>query len=95
MNNVQPGYTVAFQRRLGCLPPELVHVRITAIWSDGSISGKLGNECHSFQSQAALLALPKFHVVDSPQLPISYHNQAWRLLPGVLTPLPSLHNEEA
>lgn len=56
----------------GCLPPELVHVHITAIWADGSISGKLGNECHSFQSQAALLALPKFHVVDSPQLPISF-----------------------
>lgn len=79
MTHIRPGYTVAYRRKLGCLPSELVHVSITAIWSDGSISCVIGKECISFQSDAALSSLPEFHVVEKPQLPVTYHNQAWRL----------------
>lgn len=72
---MQPGYVVSFIRKSAC-----VEVTITAIWKDGSIGGTIRNDRISFSSEKELISLPKFHLVATPELPICYVNDAWRLL---------------
>jgi hypothetical protein len=72
---LRPGYIVEFQMQLGCLPPGKVQATISAIWRDGSIS----TEVKSFASQEALTSLFQFRIVEKPELPIQYAQEAWRL----------------